>query len=697
MVSTKDESKKTLFTSDKFTQVKRLSSLCVSPNGRYAVFSISQFNSSEKKMSSALFRIDLNSLDSEPFPLTTVSPSMSVSSPTFSPDSKFVAFISKRENDKTEQIYIIPIDGGEAQRLSSFPISVGHLRWSPDNRRIFFVAAVYPDKNMKETAEEDEKIKNSGVTAIKYTKLPVRHWNQWEDHKFNHIFSAPVQQNEYGRWTIPDDQHIVDTMFGMETDCPMKPFGGVDDFSVSPDGRNLACSARPPAAVDAAWTTNSNIYLTSREENENEEEKKEHCWQCITEENPGADTTPVWSHDGNRVAYTSMSRGGYEADRARVKIYDRTTGKTCVVCSEWDVSVDSLQFTPDDQSLIVVAEHKARVKLFRLDIADDQVHTLVNDHCNSEPQIVHGNDGKYNLMFMRSSLTEPKEIFISESNGSNIQQITHCNATFLSSTRMSSPEELFFPGANNDTVQAWFLRPPQLQDNHRRYPVALFVHGGPQGAWLDTFHFRWNLQVFAAAGYVVLAVNFHGSTGFGQDFTDSIRGDWGGKPFEDLMRGLDYALEHYDFMDSNHMAALGGSYGGYMMNWINGNTDRFRCLVNHAGILDTGSMYYHTEELFFVEWELGKPWEHPELHAQLSPLRFVDRWQTPTLVIHGAKDYRVPETQGIGTFTALQRRGIPSELLFFPDEHHFVAQQLNSIHWINNITEWMDRWCQPKE
>jgi dipeptidyl aminopeptidase/acylaminoacyl peptidase len=334
--------------------------------------------------------------------------------------------------------------------------------------------------------------------------------------------------------------------------------------------------------------------------------------------------------------------------------------------------------------------------VFRVDAASGQPTEIVKEHYNSGVAVVGGqaSSGVARIVFSQDSLTQPAEICTARVDGSDVKRLTHFNDERVKLARMSEPSEFYFTGAQGEKVQAWILKPVGFEEG-RKYPVAFVIHGGPQGAIEDHFHYRWNLQAFAGAGYAVIAVNFHGSTGFGQAFTDSISGDWGGKPFEDLMKGLDYALANYAWLDSQRVGALGASYGGWMINWINGHTNRFKCLVNHDGGFDEFANYFTTEELWFPEWEFkGVPWEKPELYDKFSPSRYVGKWQTPTLVIHGANDFRLVDAEGIATFTALQRRGIPSQLLYFPDENHWVLKPKNSIVWHDTILGWMEKWLK---
>jgi len=336
---------------------------------------------------------------------------------------------------------------------------------------------------------------------------------------------------------------------------------------------------------------------------------------------------------------------------------------------------------------LATAAEGARQKLFRINLPDGQPKALLNEHYNSGASVT---DSK--LVLAQDSLRAPAEIYTANLDGSDVKQLTHFNDAAMKLASTSQPSEFHFAGAGGEKVQAWILKPVGFEDG-KKYPVALVIHGGPQGAIEDHFHYRWNPQAFAGAGYAVIAINFHGSTGFGQAFTDSISGDWGGKPFEDLMKGLDYALANYSWLDSSRVGALGASYGGWMINWINGHTNRFQCLVNHDGGFDEFANYFTTEELWFPEWDFkGTPWDKPELYEKFSPNRYVKNWQTPTLVIHGANDFRVVDAEGIGTFTALQRRGIPSQFLYFPDENHWVLKPKNSIVWHDTIIAWLDKW-----
>ena len=577
-----------------------------------------------------------------------------------------------------QQIWTIRVDGGEALQLTDFPLDVDNLSWSPIGRHIAFSAEVYPDADDFETTAKRDKDKADGpVKAMKFDRLFIRHWDRWFDGKRSHIFVLPVKRAEAdGEWVI--DGLPADLMKSVDGDCPTKPFGGPEEYAWSPDGKEIAYTAQ--LGPDEAWSTDLNIHLVPITGGPT---------RCVTADNKAIDTQPVYSPDGNAVAYLATKRPGFESDRRRIILYDRKSGQNRTLTEAWDRSPSSLAWSPDSKTLFVTVEENARNKIFSIDLSSGHPRELVGEHYNLGVAMAGSR-----IVFTQDSLTHPAELWTAKSDGSDMFQLTRINEERAKLAMMSKPEEFNFIGAIDERVQAWILKPVGFVDG-KKYPVGLIIHGGPQGANEDHFHYRWNLQAFTGAGFAVIAINFHGSTGFGQAFTDSISGDWGGKPFDDLMKGLDYALATYPWLDGDRVAALGASYGGWMINWINGHSKRFKCLVNHDGGFDEFSNYFTTEELWFPEWEYkGPPWEKPELYDKFSPGRYVANWQTPTLVIHGAKDYRLVDGEGIATFTALQRRGIPSQLLYFPDENHWVQHPKNSIVWHETVLAWLQRWLK---
>jgi dipeptidyl aminopeptidase/acylaminoacyl peptidase len=400
----------------------------------------------------------------------------------------------------------------------------------------------------------------------------------------------------------------------------------------------------------------------------------------------------VFSPDGRTLAYLAMRRAGYESDRFQIVLQAWPDGPKRMLAQGWDRSASSVCWSADGRQLFVSAANTGQKSLFAIDVKSGRTVTIVR-HGSVHAHAVAGDRIIYSL----SSLHAPAELFSIRPDGKESRQLTDMNAEKVAAARMGASEQFTFLGWNDETVYAYMVKPADF-DPARTYPVAFLIHGGPQGSFGNSFHYRWNPQAYAGAGYAAVMVDFHGSVGYGQAFCDSIRGDWGGKPLVDLQKGLAAALQRYRWMDADRVGALGASFGGYMINWIAGNwPDRFRCLVNHDGNIDERMAYFDTEELWFPEWDhLGTPWDQPEGYEKHNPVNFVKNWKTPMLVIHGGQDFRVVDTQGLGTFNALQRRGIPSKLLYFPDENHWVLKPHNSILWHETVIGWLDQWVRGK-
>ncbi len=643
--------------------MERLASPQPSPDGSRVVFTRRVYDAAANKNTTSLWIVSIDG--GEPRRLTSAP--ASDTSPRWSPDGASIAFVSDRSG--SSQIWAIDPSGGEARRLTDLPVDVDNVQWSPDGKRLAFSAEVYPDcPDLACTAKRDKEKADDPVKARLYSRLMIRHWDSWNEGRRSHLFVWPLKGGD-----------PIDILKGADADAPTKPFGGAEEFAWSPDGRSIAFTSKMTG--DEAWSTDDNVYLAAADGG---------GYRCLTCANKAVDTQPAFSPDGKRIAYLAMTRPGYEADRQRVMLYDLATGTSRALTEAWDRSAESVAWSPDGRRLLVTAEEGARRKIFAVDPAGGGATVVVGDHYNSDLAVT----SRGRLVFGQDSLTSPTEIVTCRLDGSDARALTRVNAARLETISISRPEEFWFKGALNEKVHGWILRPVDFQEG-RRYPLAFLVHGGPQGSWEDHFHYRWNPQAYAGAGYVTVAINFHGSTGFGQAFTDAIRRNWGAAPYEDLMQGLDYVLATYGFVDRDRMGALGASYGGYMINWIAGHTDRFKCLVSHDGEFDTRTSYYTTEELWFPEWEQGGlPWEAGTTHDTWSPALYVDRWKTPMLVIHSAKDFRLPETEGFSVFTALQRRGVPSKLLYFPDENHWVLKAKNSILWHDTVIAWLDQWLK---
>jgi dipeptidyl aminopeptidase/acylaminoacyl peptidase len=592
--------------------------------------------------------------------------------PRWAPDGKSLYFLSTRSG--SSQVWRLPVPGGDAVQVTNLPLDVANLTVSPDGKLLAFSLEVFPDcpTIACTTKRLDAKAKTKASGQLFSGDVGFyRHWDTWSEGRRNHLFVMPAAGGE-----------PVDLTRGLDADAPSRPFGGPEEFTFSPDSRSVVFAARDVGRGEP-WSTDFDLYLVPVDGS-----KKP---QNLTDANPAWDTQPVFSPDGKTLAYLAMSRPGFEADRFRIKLRDLATGRERVLAEEWDRSSNGVLFSADGRTLFTTATDTGETPLFAIDIATGKVTKLVTGGHVHEQQVAGGI-----LVFGRDDLRSPTELYTARLDGSGLRQITQVNRDKVQATLMGESEQFSFTGADGATVYAWLTKPVGFEAG-RKYPLAFLIHGGPQGSFSNEFHYRWNPQPYAAAGYAVLRIDFHGSTGYGQAFTDAIRTDWGGKPLADLQKGLAAALQKYPWIDGGKTCALGASYGGYMINWIAGQwPEAFQCLVNHDGIFDQRMMYYGTEELWFPEWEQGGPyWQVSEAYEKHNPALFVDRWKTPMLVVHGGLDYRVPDNQGIATFNALKRRGIPSEFLYFPDENHWVLKPANSILWHETVLAWLDRWLKP--
>jgi len=590
----------------------------------------------------------------------------------WAPDGKSLFFISTRTG--SAQVFRVGLDGGDPQPVTSLPLDVDALEVAPGGQHLLFAMAVFPGKTPAETAAALDAQSKRKASGRLYDRLFVRHWDTWENGTRNHLFSYEVATGK-----------VVDLMSRMDADAPSKPFGGSEEYSVTPDGRTVVFTTKD-VGHEEAWSTNFDLYAVPIDGSA--------APRRITT-NPATDTQPRFSPDGKTLAYLAMSRAGFEADRFRIVLRDWTTGAERPIdlradASETgDRSPDDIRWSLDGQELYATADHLGHHPVFAIDPANAAARILAGDGHMTSPQPMPA--GK--VLYGRDTLLGPAELHVVHRVARMAPaRITSLNDEKVAAARFGKPEPFTFTGSHCATVHGWITHPVDF-DPAKKYPVAFLIHGGPQGSFGNNFHYRWNPQAYAGAGYAAVSVDFTGSTGYGQAFTDRIRNDWGGAPYEDLMKGLDYALGRYPFLDGDRVCALGASYGGYMINWIAGKTARFKCLVSHDGNLDEYSAYYMTEELWFPEWEHGGPaYDNPEGYTKHSPINLVKDWKTPTLVIHGEKDYRVVYTQGLATFTALQRKGIPSKLLVFPDENHWVLKPHNSILWHETVLGWLDQW-----
>jgi dipeptidyl aminopeptidase/acylaminoacyl peptidase len=669
-------------TIDDLLAVKAVSDPQVSPDGKSVVYVVTELDRATDKSNSDLWLVP--TVGGEPRRLTTAPGTDS--HPRWSPDGTQIAFASDRGG--SPQVWLLPVAGGEARALTSLPVGISGPIWSPRGDTIAFAADVYPGKTPEETAAQDKEKAQSKSGARTFDRLLIRHWSGWDEGKRSHLFVVDAETGA-----------VKDLTPTLEVNTPPAPFGDSSDYAFSPDGAELAFTAEPKE--DRARSTNTDIWTVPVEGGEPEN---------LTVDNTGADAQPAYSPDGGALAWVSQARAGFESDLWVLKVLDRKTGKVVDVSSHLDRPVQSFVWADhvgtyidavlDDaggQSIAEIfvpdAPHRAGVPIKRLiSGGTNSAIQVMRPQLRAIRDIPHPDA---DFVYVHADAGHPGEIHRAKYDGTSPTPLTEHNAPLLSALELAEAEGFTFEGANGDKVSGWLIRPPGF-DPEKKYPVIFLIHGGPQGAWHDEWHARWNYQMFAAPGYAVVAINPRGSTGYGQEFTDQISRDWTGRVYEDLMKGLDHALKAYPFLDGRRVAAAGGSYGGFMVNWIAGHSDRFRALISHAGVFDLESMYTTTEELWFPEWEFGgPPWEQPELYRAQSPSRFVDRFRTPTLVIHGARDYRVPDAQGLGMFTALQRRGVPSRLLLFPDEGHWVLKAPNRVVWWREVHGWLAKYLKP--
>lgn len=658
------------FTIQDQVTLRRLSSPSASPDGKRIAFVMRTTDLEANKGRSDLWLVNA---DGTGLRQLTYSPE-SEGQPVWSPDGQSLFFLSTRGG--SSQVFRLPLEGGEARAVTKLPLDVGAFALSRDGKTLAVALEVYPDCTTLEcTTQRLKEQSQKKSTGRVYDKLFARHWDTWGDGRRNHLFVLPVDGSGTPR----------DVMGNMDADGPSKPFGGPEEFTFTPDGKGLVFTARDVGATES-WSTDLDLFLAPLD--------KAGAPKKLTEKNHATDTQPVFSPDGKTLAYLAMSRPGYESDRLRVVLRSWPAGKERVLTESWDRSAGSLSWTADGKSVLVTADDLGQHPVFSIDVASGQVRSLTGQGSASDPQPLP--DGR--VAFLRDDLKSPSDLYVVGAKGGEARQLTRVNEDALARIRFGDYEQFEFAGWNGEKVHGYVVKPADF-DPKKKYPVAFLIHGGPQGSFGNHFHYRWNPQTYAGRGYAAVMIDFHGSTGYGQAFTDAINGDWGGKPLEDLQKGLEAAIKRYGFLDGDKVSALGASYGGYMINWIAGQMpDRFRTLVVHDGNLDEKLAYFNTEELWFPEWEHGgTPWEKPEGYTKHNPIDHVAKWKTPMLVIHGGQDFRVVDTQGLATFTVLQRRGIPSKLIYFPDENHWVLKPANSIQWHEAVLDWLDQWTKGEK
>jgi dipeptidyl aminopeptidase/acylaminoacyl peptidase len=585
--------------------------------------------------------------------------------PVWSPDGR-LAVISTRSG--SAQVWTMKADGTGAKQQTNLSTEADGVLWSPAGKHLIFTSDVYPECgaddgcNQKRLgAEKDSKVK-----ARVYTTLLYRHWNEFRGARRKHLMSMVV-----------DAGKVTDLTPG-DRDVPPFSLGGPDDYAISPDGAEVTYVSNPDAKL--AYSTNNELYTVSVEGGE----------PARLTNQEGSDMSPVYSPDGQYLAWRAQMEGGYESDRWRLMLMDRVTKKVTVLTERTDRSVQSMTFSPDSTTIYYTLEDRGRQTVSSVPVGGGGSRLVLAGASYDDVQL--SPDGK-TMVYTKVSGSMPSEIF--RNAGGNEGALAKLNEAVLANYELTPLEEISAVSTDKARVQSFVVKPYGF-DPAKKYPVLFLIHGGPEGNWGESWSYRWNPQVFAAAGYLVVMPNPRGSTGYGQKFTAEIQADWGGKVFDDVMAVVDQVAA-LPYADGGRMAAAGGSYGGYFVNWLLGHTDRFQALVSHAGVFDLRSMAGETEELWFVNWEFkGMPWDSPEIYQKWSPSYYVNNFKTPTLVIHGELDYRVPVGQGMHLFTALQTKEVPSKLLLYPDEGHWILKPQNSELWYRSVIEWLDEFTRKK-
>jgi dipeptidyl aminopeptidase/acylaminoacyl peptidase len=693
------------FTFEDMMKLKRVGEPEVSPDGKWVIFSVVDVSLEANTKTPHIWIVPTAGGEER-----EIIADQDADRPRWAPDGKRFAFISAKGSRSL--VWIANFDGVAGRVNGLFPMSSiqtdasGEL-WSPDGKHILFTSDVYPECDGASgpeaicNANKTEAAEKSKVKAQIFDHLLYRHWNAYKEGKRSHIFVMDVPETDGGSIMVGVLSAPRDLTPG-DYDAPVFSLGGQDDYAFSPDGQEICYTSNHDK--NEAASTNNDLWIVPIAGG---------VAKNITADNPASDSSPLYSPDGRYIAYRAQQRPGYESDRFRLMLYDRKTGEKKDLSKDFDRWVGTLAWSPDSSKIAYVQEDAGTATIQwvfangQIEItrgssgAGSKVSTfgrniVLEGGFADDPSIA--SDGR--LFFTEMTIARPTEIWEQEANHGGFRAVTHFNDALLSQIEMQPLDPFWFTGAHGDKVEGFLVKPPNFDPN-KKYPVKFLIHGGPQGAWGDDWSFRWNPELFAAptsstsSGYVVIMINFHGSTGYGQKFIDAINGDWGGAPFEDLMKGLDYAEKTYPFIDKDRECALGASYGGYMANWILGHTDRFKCIVTHDGMFNAESAWGTTEELWFNDWEFkGTPYDNRAMYEKWSPHQYAKNFKTPTLVIHGQKDYRLDVSQGFDLFTTLQMEGVPSEMLYFPDEGHWVQKPQNSQLWYKTVNDWVDRWTK---
>jgi len=651
------------FTIDDLLKLRRVSDPQVSPKRDLVAFTITDVDKASNKSTTQIYVVPLGGGETRQL----TNDEHSSASPRWSPDGEKLAFISARDGES--QIWMIDVSSGALKKITSISTGAGDPVWSPDGKLLAFVSDVYPEcKDDACNKRRAEEVSTGKVKAHVAERLLYRHWKSWKDGMRSHVFVVSAGGGE-ARDLTPGDY-----------DAPPFSLGGMTDYAFSADSKELAFTSNHDKVE--AISTNGDVWLVS---------VRGGAARNLTAANHGYDGSPRFSPDGKYLAYRSQVTPTFEADRFRLMLLDRKTGRAQSITETLDSNVDEFTFTADSRWIYFGAEDRGREPIYSVSTSGGPVKKIIAEGFNGDLNVTA--DGR-TLAFSRSSMTRPSEVYRANADGSSVTALTTTNDALLAPFNLKAAEEVTWTGAAGAKVAGWIIKPANFNPR-RKYPLAVLIHGGPQGAWNDNWGYRWNPQIFANAGYVVFMPNPRGSTGYGQQFVNEISGDWGGKVFIDIKNGVAQTAA-LPYIDKSRIGAAGASYGGYMVDWIEGHNNdprfHFKVLVSHDGVYNLTSMYGATEELWFPEWEFkGTPWTNPSMYDRWSPHKFVQNFKTPILIITNTLDYRVPETEGLQMFTAVQRMGVESKLVDFPDEGHWVQKPANSAFWYNTVIGWLDK------
>jgi len=735
------------FTFEDMMKLKRVGEPVPSPDGKWVLFAAVDVDLAANTKTPHIWIVPLaGKADSSTSKKDSSNPSSSVGMttgervliadqdadrPRWAPDGKRFAFISTKKQGS--QVWIADFDSAagkvtDVNQLTSIATEADGELWSPDGKNILFTSDVYPDCDGAPADElacnekKHKEVADSKVKAIIFDRLLYRHWNAYKRGTRSHLFVVPsdaiLVQATVDAGLAPRGPTPPQDLTPGDYDAPVFSLGGQDNYAFSPDGQEL-CYTSNHDKVEAT-STNNDLWTVPVRWPANATPAQDYVktilakTKNITADNPASDSTPLYSPDGKYIAYRAQQRPGYESDRFRLMLYDRKTGEKKNLTEKFDRWIGTFAWSADSRRIYFSSEDEGTSPIYSVRLEGTPVAVMaVIDYFNDDLAITP--NGK-TLLFTRMSTQAPNEIYKADATLEGClanpepgrapacalqkgEPLTRVNDKVLSQVSTQPLEIFWFEGPGPESaygrmVEGFLVKPPNF-DPSKKYPVKFLIHGGPEGAWGDDWSYRWNPELFAANGYVVIMINFHGSTGYGQKFVDAINGDWGGAPFEDLMKGLDYAEKTYPFIDKDRECALGASYGGYMANWVLGHTDRFKCIVSHDGMFNPISAWGTTEELWFNNWEFkGTPYSNPEMYEKWSPRNSAKNFKTPTLVIHGQLDYRLDVSEGFQLFTTLQTMGVPSKMLYFPDEGHWVLKPQNSQLWYKTVNDWVDQWTK---